>query len=692
VAPSKRETIAPPARDPTNAKPRERGWEAAVVAGVAAGAFALRLAYLWQIRSAPYFDIPFGDSLIYVDRARQILAGDWWGGDIAFHSSPPYPYFLALVLWLSHGSFLALGVVQALFGTANCVLVYLLARRLGGRAAAAVAGFTAALYGLLAFMDGELLMIFLTLFFGDLALLLLLRARESRRSRWALLAGIALGVAALDKTNLLLFVPVAAWWLAGEFSLRWRTWRWKPALLFAAAVSFMILSVTLRNYLVADDIVLVSSNAGVNLFIGNNPQGSGVFHLPPDSGLVNNDLSGSSVAVAEAAAGRKLKPSEVSSFWSGRALQFLSDRPLEAAKLVGSKVLFLLNAIEIPNHLDFYFVRRRYAPVLWVLFAGFWLVAPLALVGIGRALRRGPGPIGGLYLGFLLSYAASLLPFFICERYRLPMVPVLIAFAAKLVVELIEELRSRAFRSFALAAVGLTAAAVVVNWPYTNTFNYLPYYQKVIAESHLRHVRAARDDRQHHLAAAIRELKQALEVTPASTTAHINLGTAFRWAGFHSGAIREYEAALHLDPNLPEVAAALLASRRDYAAEGDRVSPSSLPTSPFEEARALEVAGRSGEAIRAYEMIIESDPFHHRAVSSLAGMLVSRGEEEEAATLLARGLARRPDDFGLLYNLAYVRHRMGAVDEARDLWGRCLEIQPGNALALQRLRSLSPER
>jgi tetratricopeptide (TPR) repeat protein len=690
--PTQLEEPTPKPGDRRKAQRHDRGWEAAVVAGVAVVAFALRLAYLWQIRSAPYFDDPIADSLIYLERAGQILAGDWVGDGIYFHSSPPYPYFIALVFSLSRGSFLALGVIQALFGTANCVLVYFLARRLGGRAAAAVAGITAALYGLLAFFDGELLMIFLTLFFGDLALLLLLRARKSRRLRWALLAGISLGLAALDKTNLLLFAPVAAWWLAAEYSLRWRAWRWKPALVFAVGVSLMVLPVTLRNYLVADDLVLISSNAGVNLFIGNNPQGRGVFHLPPDSGLTNTDLYGSSVAVAEAESGRKLKPSEVSEFWSGKALHFMRERPFEVAKLVGWKVLLLFNAVEIPNHLDFYYVRWKYAPVLWILFAGFWLVAPLALVGLGRGLLRGPGPVGGLYLGFLASYVASLLPFFISERYRLPMVPVLIAFAAALVVDMVEMLRLKAYRRFAAAAVGLAAAAVFVNWPYANEFNYLPFYQRVIAEKHLRHARAARTDQQHHLAEAIRELKQVLEVSPASTAAHVNLGTAFRMAGFYSGAIREYEAALQLDPNLPDVAAALLETRRGYALQGDRVDPSSLPKSPFEEAEALEAAGRSDEAIRAYETIVERDPFHYNALSNLAGILVRRGELKRAAALLTRGLDRQPDNFGLLYNLAYVRLQLGAVDEARDLWRRCLEIQPGNALVEQQLRALSAAR
>lgn len=659
--------------------------EWAVIAVVFLVAFALRLAYVMQVSSAPYFDDPLGDSLIYYERARQILAGRSPGDEIYFHSSPVYPYFIALVLRLSGGSLVALGVVQALVGAGNCVLVYLLAKRLGGRAAAALAGLAAAFYGLLAFFDGDLLMIFLTLFFVDLALLLLVRARGSGRLRWPLAAGVSLGLAALDKTNLLLFAPVAAWWLAGDYSLSWREWRWKPPLLLAAGVSLVVLPVTTRNYLVAHDLVLVSSNAGVNLFIGNNPDARGFFHLPEDSGLANTDLYGSSVKVAEASLARKLKPSEVSEFWAAKARRFLREQPLAEAKLLGRKSLLLLNAYEIPNHLDFYNVRWKYAPVLWVMVVGFWLVAPVALVAIAWRSWAGLGPVGSLYLGFLASYAASLLPFFICERYRLPMVPVFIAFAAVLTAELYRWARAAAYRPLVAAAAGLAAAGLLVNWPFTKKENFLLIGREALAGKHLERARKDPDTHRDDIAEAIRELKQVLEVDPSSTVARVNLGSAYGMAGFYSGAIWQYEQALKHDPGRTEVRRALEYARNELARRGDLNGTDVIPASPFEQAEAFEAAGQMDRAARLYTEILERDPFHFNAVSNLGAISFRRGEPEEAARIFERGLERQPSNFGLLYNLAHVNFHMGRLVRARELWSRCLQLQPDNALVQEQL-------
>jgi tetratricopeptide (TPR) repeat protein len=663
-----------------------------VVGAVFVVALSLRIVYLLQLRDAPYFDAPLGDSLIYYDRARQILAGGWVGDEIYFHSSPPYPYLIAFVMWLSRGSFLALGVVQALVGAGNCVLVYLLARRLGGRAAAIVAGFTAALYGLFAFFDADLLMIFLTLFLVDGALLLLLRADGSDQARWPLLAGVSLGLAALDKTNLLLFGPVAFWWLAGSYSLRLRSWRWRPALLFTAGVALTVLPFTARNYLVGHDLVLVSSNAGVNLFIGNNPEANATFHLPEGAGLTNTDLYGSSVRTAEAALGRTLKPSEVSQFWARKAEHFWAERPLQAMKLLGWKVALLLNAYETPNHLDFYYVRDRYAPVLRLMWAGFWLVTPLALVAIGLGLRRGLGRAGGLYLGFLVTYAASLLPFFISERYRLPMVPVFIAFASALVVHLVERARARSWGELTAAAAGLAVAAVVVNWPLSTRFNFLSFDHEVIAAKYLERARPDPAAHARDVAEAIRELKQVVEVTPDSTVAHVNLGTALEMAGYYSGSIEEYETALKLDPRLGNVRAAEDQARAELAQVGDRVRADAVPASPYEEAEAAEASGQHDRAVHLYTEIVEREPFHYNAVSSLAGIAVRDGDLRRAERLFEGALERQPSNFALLYNLAYVDAQLGRTADARALWTRCLALQPGNAMVEQQLRALPPAR
>jgi tetratricopeptide (TPR) repeat protein len=680
------------------------GGDATLLAIVFIAALVPRLIYLSEVSRAVWFERPIGDSNVYLDRAKEILAGHWLGSGIPFHSSPIYPFFMALFLGLSGGSFFVLGIAQILIGSANCVLVALLAKRLAGgsRAAALLAGLSAAFYGLLAFFDADLLMIFLTLFFTDLSLLLLIRAKEltsprvapSPRGRlhvmlekdWvmALLAGLSLGLAALDKTNLLLFAPVAAWYLAGEFSLAIRSWRWRPAVLFGLGTALAIVPVTVRNVVVGHDLVLVSSNAGVNLFIGNNAQGQGVFFLPAGSGLRNTDLYESSVEVAEHAAGRRLRPSEVSHFWSGRAWRFVLDEPVKAARLQLRKLALLSNHYEIPNHISYYFTRSEYARVLKWMFVGFWLITPLALLGIGLRWRRGLVGTDKLLLGFVLSYAVSLLPFFITERYRLPLVPVLIAFAATGVVEAGRLLRARALRPLALSAAGLAAAAICVNWP-LEQFNH-SFIRTVIAGKHLERALQNPATGSADIEKAIVDSKWSLEVDSLSAGAHYGLGSAYSAVGYYSGAIREWETTLRVDPSIGAARDLIADAQGKMARTGDRVSPDAIPLTPYEQAVLAEAGGREEQAMRLYEELVARDPFHSSACNNLAVLYYRQGRFRDAIKVLRLGLRSAPHQFVLLNNLAANYYRLGNHRQARKLWNECLRLQPGSAMVRDQLR------
>jgi tetratricopeptide (TPR) repeat protein len=680
------------------------GGEWTLIAFVLVAAFIPRLIYLSEISRAVWFDRPIGDSNVYFDRAREILAGNWLGSGIPFHSSPVYPFFIALFLGLSGGSSFVLGVAQILIGSANCVLIYLLAKRLtgGSRIAAFLAGLLGAFYGLLAFFDADLLMIFLTLFFTDLSLLLLIRARDltSRQSAlprggrlrviletdWvmAFVAGLSLGLAALDKTNLLLFAPVAAWYLAGEFSFGIRAWRWRPALLFGLGTVVTITPVTVRNYVVGHDLVLVSSNAGVNLFIGNNRQGQGVFFLPVGSGLRNTDLYESSVQVAEQAAGRRLKPSEVSHFWSGRARRFVLDEPGKAAWLLGRKLVLLWNRYEIPNHISYYFIRSEYAPVLKWMLVGFWLTTPLALLGIGLRRRRGLQGADRLLLGFIVCFTLSLLPFFITERYRLPLVPVLIAFAAAGVVEAGRLLRARAWRPLALSAAGLAAAAICVNWPLTQ-FNHA-FIRTVIAGKYLERALRNPATGSADIEKAIVETKWSLEVDSLSAGAHYGLGSAYSAVGFYSGAVQEWETTLRIDSSIGAARDLIADAKGKMARTGDRVNPDAIPLTPYEQAEIAEAGGHQDHAMLLYERLVERDPFHANACNNLAVIYYRKGRFRDAIKVLRLGLRSAPHQFVLLNNLAANYYRLGNGAEARKLWNECLRLQPGSAMIRDQLR------
>jgi tetratricopeptide (TPR) repeat protein len=638
----------------TNAPPADAQAPASrdlpLLAGIFLVALALRLVVIAQVSAAPFFDDPFGDPLLYYQRALGILRGDWLGTEVFFHSSPPYPFFIALALRVSGRSLFFVHAAQAVVSAANCVLIALLAKRLGGgRAGAALAGFGAALYATLAFFDADLLMISLTLFFADLALLLLIACRERDRALLGLGAGVAFGLAALDKTNLLTFAPLAALFLASGLALRPPAWRLRPAALFLAGVVVVILPVTARNWAVGRDLVLVSSNGGVNFFIGNNPAADGTFSTPPGSGLQDAFLGPSSLAAAERALGRKLRPSEASRYWGGRALAFFREQPGAALRLLGRKVLLLVNRYEIPNHMNVAFIATEFAPVLGWMPVGFGLVAPLALAGILLLWRRGLPPAGRLLVAFILCYVATLVAFFITERYRLPIVPPLIAFAAVAARDLFGLARSRAWRALALPVAGLLAAGALVFLPLPR-FRYTldrialasRWYEKAMAHP---------ERRRELLEKAIVEYRWALEVEPGVAYGHVDLGLAYDALGFHSGSAREYARAVELDPTYR---VAGLRSR----AEPDTVTAGELPRTPFEEARATAEAGRTEDAVRRYRELLRRDPFHWQALVDLCDIALSRGRLAEAGRSCAEAYAIYPED-SIRQRLDEIRRRRG---------------------------------
>jgi tetratricopeptide (TPR) repeat protein len=372
--------------------------------------------------------------------------------------------------------------------------------------------------------------------------------------------------------------------------------------------------------------------------------------LPADSGLRNDDFWTSQVMVAEKATGRRLKPSEVSDFWAAKARRFMLEQPGAAARLLAKKFFLLWNAYEIPNHVDFYFIRAEYAPVLKILFVSFGLIAPLALIGIAGRIRRGLGLTGKLLLGFLITYLISLLPFFITERYRLPLVPVLIAFAAVAVPDLIRLARRRAFRPLlGLLALG-AAVAVFIHWP-TYRFNYA-FFRSVLATKYLQRAMLHPGDHPDDLVWAIRQFKQTIETDPLLPDGHYNLATCYSMLGYYSGAIREWETVLKLDPAITRASAAIEDARQKQAQTGDLIQPEAIPMSAFEEAKAAENLGRTELALSLLQELIRKDQFHFEACSDLGALYYNQGRYDRAVKLFKQGLEAAPDHFVLLNNLA----------------------------------------
>ncbi|HEY7609100.1 MAG TPA: glycosyltransferase family 39 protein [Alphaproteobacteria bacterium] len=198
-------------------------------------AFALCLRWGYALAMFAAFGAPglmIGDSQGYVvlaeGFAETLRAGDlgawrWLGPDISV--MPLFTWAIALVA-LAAGKLLpiAYALIQGALDAGTCVLVYLVARRLGESAGKA-AGIAAALSPTMIVLSGVVYTDTLFVFLAALGLYGAVRWIEGPSWRAALFVGLALGAAALARVLILAWIPillvVLAATLAVQKRLRW---------------------------------------------------------------------------------------------------------------------------------------------------------------------------------------------------------------------------------------------------------------------------------------------------------------------------------------------------------------------------------------------------------------------------------------------------------------------------------------
>ena len=513
-----------------------------IPAGLVLLALGARLIYLLQIRGNPFFAHPTMDPLYHHEWAAQIADGEW-SGDEVFFRAPLYPYLLGLLYVIFGSSFFWVRFAQVVIGSVSCGLVYLLGERLFNRPVGIVAGVLAAFYGTLIYFDAELLIPVVAVFLNLLMALLLLRAQSSSRPlRW-FVAGGALGLSAVARPNILLFVPVVCVWIAGHF---WSTRR----RVLVAAGAFLVGSmvavgpVTLRNYLVGEDFVLIASQGGINFYIGNNPQSDGKTAIAP--GMRKTWWGGyhDSVRIAQERRGRALKPSEVSDYWFGQGLRFIVEKPFQYIRLQMKKIALFWNGFEATNNESIYFFSR-YSSLLRglvfdrVLYVPFGLLGPLALVGIFLGWRDHRRKIV-LPVLLVATYFVSVILFFVCARYRVPVLPFLIVFCSYTLWWMYRAIRRRAYRSLGWTLVLLTVLMIGAN---VNWFDQTPNWAQGYYNEALAYSETGQEE------ATLASYHRALQQNPRFPEALNNIGSIYMNRGDYRSAIPYFERAIQLRPS-----------------------------------------------------------------------------------------------------------------------------------------------
>lgn len=602
----------------------------------------LRGLYLAEIVHSPSFSVPQLDAAYNDYWARALVSGDWTPPaqrtdpqirTTPFFRPPGYPYFLALIYAVTGSSGLAARVVQMGIGLGCAALAFLFGRRwFGERTGYLFAGLMAMYWGFIYF-EGELLEPALMSLLGLLLLGALARLTERLTFARALFAGLLLGVSALVRPTMLAFAPVVALWAIWVFRDRARSATATLGLLVGTCGA--IAPATLRNAWVAGDFVLISSNGGINLLLGNHPGANGTISpsLAELGAFQDSFEYPKIVAAVEAKVGHPLKHSEVSAYLTARALHDVAQRPRAALERTWRKALLFWGPSEVGNNKEDD-LERAHSAILSRIPGDFALVVALFLAGAlvvlksRKALAATSLQVCVLTAAFVLTTFLAYLPYFAAGRFRMPLVPFLMVFGAIGLDRAVSLVQERKWRPLTLA---ISTLLVIYGVASRNFAQHEPNRDKWHFD---RGVGLARTGK---LDAAIAEYRAALAIRPQNAAALFNLGSILDAKADTAGAISLYERACALEPGNAVWLRALgtaLARRGDTQRALEQFRAALL----IERSPGLYVAigdvllrqEKDEEAVQAYRHALELDPRYIPAHNNLAVLSFMRGDDTVA--------------------------------------------------------------
>ena len=601
------------------------------------GALAIRALYLVEWSDTPLASVLIGDGRGYQVWAERIAAGEWIG-DQVFYQAPFYPYLMGTLYSLVGPEVGVLRGLQALLGSVSCVLLAAVGARLFSPRTGWLAGGLLALYAPALYYEGLVQKASLASFLLILSLWLLVGV-ESRRRFVA--AGMSLAAYALTRENALLLLPLCTVWvllLPGE-----RRLRHAGALLLGAAL--LLGPAAARNFALGGGFQPTTSQFGPNLYIGNHAGATGRY-LPFRAGRGSSRYErDDATELAEAATGRSLSPGEVSAYWLRRTVDDVAASPRGWLRLLAVKARLVASSEELMDS-EAIGVYADESGLLRTLgsFLHFGTLLPLGVVGLW-ATRRDARRLWLLW-GVLAAMAAGPLLFFVTGRYRYPLVPEVVLFAAAGIVALVHRLRTRDWRALAVPAGLLVVIGAISNWPlglHPDPRSGARYNLGVALRE------AGRFDD------ALRELERARELWPGSPDVHFQMGQARVARGDFGAARADFAEAVRLAPDRADTQVGL---GMVYMAQGD--------------------ASRASDAYRA---ALALDPSHVEAHNNQGSLLAWQGRFAEALVHFRAAAEASGDHAEVLVNLGTAELQTGEPEAALDAYRRALELEPGLASA-----------
>ena len=440
-------------------------------------ALALRIYALFGLRETVYFDSLLIDERVYHEWARSIADGIFKSSSV-YEFAPLPAYVMAFVYKILSPDFQYVRGMNIILGVLLCLLVYFIGSELRDRLAGLLACLVAALYEPFILYSIVPLKTSLVIFLFALTIYVLVTTLGKVSFIRVLFLGTVAGLLINSRPNFIVIIPFLPLLVVRDLYKNKTGSSWKAMTitlaLYVLGFSLAVSPFVIRNYKVAGQFALTTTQTGRNLYYANNPENRDPYYRPvPFASSVPTEQAVQFTIEASRRVGTRLTPGEASSYWTGEVLKKALEHPASFAWKLIQKTLALFNLFEAGDHYHIGFLSRFVTFFKWP-FLPFWLIFSLGMAGMLLNLA-GSGKTRYLFIIFCL-YALTLVIFYTSARLRLPLVVILIPFGVIGSLDMRAYLKRKQFKTAALLAAMILFFLLTSFLPIRGTGDMTAYY------------------------------------------------------------------------------------------------------------------------------------------------------------------------------------------------------------------------
>lgn len=346
-------------------------------------ALVVRIIALLSLKGSIYFDFLLLDEKVYHFWATKIADGTYQSSSV-YEFAPLPAYIMALIYKIFSADVFYVRILNIIFGVLTCYLVYLIGKGMANRTIGLFACLIASFYKLFIFYSIVPLKTSLSLFLfaSTIYLLVAILNKNSviKVFLLGLIAGLMLNVRGnfIIITHLLLLVIFLNTY-KGKSSLKILT---TYLVLYIVGLFISISPFMIRNYMVSGKFELTTSQAGFNLYLGNNLENSDPYYRPVTFASSSPFKQGVEFTLeASRRTNKRLSHKEASSYWTREVIKMAIERPAAFTRKIFQKILVLFNRFEAGDHYNIGFLSN-FVPFFKLPFLSLWLILPFGMAGM----------------------------------------------------------------------------------------------------------------------------------------------------------------------------------------------------------------------------------------------------------------------------------------------------------------------